>query len=116
MENHVRTWNVTRFRGRISTQPGSSSTASYKVLALEGPNSICYPDISIGRCGAAEVTPPTCTCIGGWVAFLLSSSFVLLPAAGPYGEVGEEQVFVQRVVPETSKLFVRLCSSGQRCE
>ena len=49
MENHVRTWNVTRFRGRISTQPGSSSMASYKVLALEGPNSICYPDISIGQ-------------------------------------------------------------------
>ena len=24
-------------------------------------------------------------------------------------------MFVQRVVPETSKLFVRMCSSGQRC-
>ena len=23
---------------------------------------------------------------------------------------------MQRVVPETSKLFVRLCSSGQRCD
>ena len=35
--NHVRTWTVTRFRGMISTQPGSMPLASFKVLALEPP-------------------------------------------------------------------------------
>lgn len=29
--NHVRTWQVTRFRGMISTQPGSTPEASFKV-------------------------------------------------------------------------------------
>jgi len=33
--NHVRTWTVTRFRGMISTQPGSTPLASFKVLALD---------------------------------------------------------------------------------
>lgn len=32
--NHVRSWGVTRFRGMISTQPGSTSLASFKVLYL----------------------------------------------------------------------------------
>ncbi|XP_005106240.1 BTB/POZ domain-containing protein KCTD3 [Aplysia californica] len=33
--NHVRTWNVTRFRGMISTQPGSTPLASFKILSLD---------------------------------------------------------------------------------
>lgn len=33
--NHVRTWSVTRFRGMISTQPGSTPVASFKILSLE---------------------------------------------------------------------------------
>uniref|UniRef100_A0A914S6P9 Uncharacterized protein n=1 Tax=Parascaris equorum TaxID=6256 RepID=A0A914S6P9_PAREQ len=33
--NHVRSWGVTRFRGMISTQPGSTSLASFKVLTLD---------------------------------------------------------------------------------
>ena len=35
-------------------------------------------------------------------------------SVGPFGERDNEQVFVQRVVPETDKLFVRLSSNGQR--
>ena len=34
--NHVRTWTVTRFRGMISTQPGSTPLTSFKVLSLDG--------------------------------------------------------------------------------
>ena len=49
-ENHVRTWTVTRFRGRISTQPGSVPISSFKVLSLEGPHSLFYPINSIGIC------------------------------------------------------------------
>ena len=33
--NHVRSWSVTRFRGMISTQPGSMPLASFKVISLE---------------------------------------------------------------------------------
>ncbi|CAF4702406.1 unnamed protein product [Rotaria sp. Silwood1] len=38
--NHVRTWNVTRFRGMISTQPGSTPLASYRVVSIEPARSI----------------------------------------------------------------------------
>ena len=48
-ENHVRTWTVTRFRGRISTQPGSTPIASFRVLSLEGAHSLFYPINSIGE-------------------------------------------------------------------
>ncbi|CAO4376394.1 unnamed protein product [Caenorhabditis nigoni] len=33
--NHVRSWNVTRFRGMINTQPGTVPLASFKVLTLD---------------------------------------------------------------------------------
>ena len=33
--NHVRTWTVTRFRGMISTQPGSTPLTSFKILSLD---------------------------------------------------------------------------------
>ncbi|MEE6473907.1 hypothetical protein FKM82_010213 [Ascaphus truei] len=74
--NHVRTWTVTRFRGMISTQPGSTPLASFKILSLEETES-----------------------------------------HGPFGERDDQQVFIQKVVPITSKLFVRLSSTGKRiCE
>ncbi|KAM6038258.1 SH3KBP1-binding protein 1 [Chlamydotis macqueenii] len=83
--NHVRTWTVTRFRGMISTQPGSTPLASFKVLALDdldGPSS-CSAGTDIG----------------------------------PFGERDEQQVFIQRVVPDACQVFVRLSSTGRRiCE
>jgi len=33
--NHVRSWTVTRFRGMLSTQPGSTPLASFKILSVE---------------------------------------------------------------------------------
>ncbi|THD25530.1 BTB/POZ domain-containing protein KCTD3 [Fasciola hepatica] len=36
--NHVRTWAVTRFRGIISTQPGSTPIASFHITALDTTN------------------------------------------------------------------------------
>lgn len=83
--NHVRTWTVTRFRGMISTQPGSTPLSSFKILSLD--------DID-GHAG----------CSAGI-------------EIGPYGERDEQQVFIQRVVPDTDKLYVRLSSNGKRvCE
>ncbi|KAL2096351.1 hypothetical protein ACEWY4_008499 [Coilia grayii] len=83
--NHVRTWTVTRFRGMISTQPGSTPLSSFKILALD--------DID-GHAGCTAGTE-----------------------IGPYGERDDQQVFIQRVVPDTDKLYVRLSSNGKRvCE
>ncbi|RXG60839.1 BTB/POZ domain-containing protein KCTD3 [Armadillidium vulgare] len=80
--NHVRTWTVTRFRGMISTQPGSTPFSSYKILTLD------------------EVDP--------------NIHYALANDCGPYGEQDDEQVFIQKVVPDTDQLFVRLASNGKR--
>ncbi|XP_051934094.1 SH3KBP1-binding protein 1 [Hippocampus zosterae] len=83
--NHVRTWTVTRFRGMISTQPGSTPLTSFKILSLDEVD-------GQGGCSAGT-------------------------EIGPYGERDDQQVFIQRVVPDTDKLYVRLSSNGKRvCE
>lgn len=80
--NHVRTWSVTRFRGMISTQPGSTPVASFKIVSLE------------------EVEP--------YVSYAAGND------CGPFGEQDDVQVFIQKVVPDTPDLFVRLASNGKR--
>ena len=95
--NHVRTWGVTRFRGMISTQPGSTSVASFKIVSLE--------EESGGGGGGAEA-------IG--ISPVGNSILDVGNACGPHGEQDDEQVFVQKVVPETDTLFVRLASNGKR--
>ena len=80
--NHVRSWSVTRFRGMISTQPGSVSLASFKVVSLD------------------EYHPHGSYSIGNNI--------------GPHGEKDDQQLFIQKVVPDTDKLFVRLASTGKR--
>lgn len=80
--NHVRSWSVTRFRGMISTQPGSMPLASFKIVSIDDPTS-----------------PPS---------YAHGNDF------GPFGEKDDQQVFVQKVVPETDQLFVRLSSTGNR--
>jgi len=83
--NHVRSWNVTRFRGMISTQPGSTPLSSFKIVSLEE----------------------------DWPSMTASHGNDI----GPYGDQDDEQVFVQKVVPETDVLTVRLASKGTRvCE
>lgn len=80
--NHVRTWRVTRFRGMISTQPGSTPEASFKVVSLE----------------SVEVN----------YSYSAGNDF------GPFGEQDDEQIFVQKVIPDTDQLYVRLASNGER--
>ncbi|XP_059574290.1 SH3KBP1-binding protein 1 [Alligator mississippiensis] len=83
--NHVRTWTVTRFRGMISTQPGSTPLASFKILALEAVD---------GHAGCSAGTD-----------------------IGPFGERDDQQVFIQKVVPDATTVLVRLSSTGKRiCE
>lgn len=80
--NHVRTWNVTRFRGMISTQPGSTPLSSFKIVSLE------------------EDMPSLTSPHGNDI--------------GPYGDQDDELVFIQKLVPETDILTVRLASRGTR--
>ncbi|XP_055617837.1 BTB/POZ domain-containing protein KCTD3 isoform X2 [Toxorhynchites rutilus septentrionalis] len=80
--NHVRTWQVTRFRGMISTQPGSTPEASFKIVSLEAVDST--------------------------YSYSAGNDF------GPFGEQDDEQIFVQKVVPDTDQLYVRLASNGER--
>uniref|UniRef100_A0A8C3K5P2 Uncharacterized protein n=1 Tax=Calidris pygmaea TaxID=425635 RepID=A0A8C3K5P2_9CHAR len=68
----------------ISTQPGSTPLASFKILAL---------DELDGASGGVGTD------------------------IGPFGERDEQQVFIQRVVPDACQVFVRLSSTGKRvCE
>ncbi|XP_057669542.1 BTB/POZ domain-containing protein KCTD3 [Diorhabda carinulata] len=80
--NHVRSWRVTRFRGMLSTQPGSTPEASFKIVAL-------------------ETIEPTMT-------------YGVANECGPFGEQDDEQVFIQKVVPDSDQIFVRLASNGKR--
>ena len=80
--NHVRTWSVTRFRGMISTQPGSTPLASFKIVTIDALDS------------------PVSYSSGNDI--------------GPFGDRENHQVFIQKVVPYTDQLFVRLSSTGKR--
>ena len=84
-QNHVRTWTVTRFRGMISTQPGSMPLASFKVLSLD------------------SVLPPT----------LSPSTYASGNPLGPFGDKDDYQLFVQKLLPFTHQMHVRLASDGR---
>lgn len=80
--NHVRSWNVTRFRGMISTQPGSTPLASFNVVSLEAQDA--HPSSLAGN------------------------------GIGPFGERDDQQVFIQKLVPDTDHVIVRFSSTGKR--
>ncbi|XP_070805379.1 SH3KBP1-binding protein 1 isoform X5 [Pituophis catenifer annectens] len=82
-DSHVRTWTVTRFRGMISTQPGSTPLASFKILALDSVDGQggCSAGTDIGRdIWGARVGPVRS---GPWdpPCFLLSPMQGLLASA-----------------------------------
>lgn len=79
---HVRTWTVTRFRGMINTQPGSTPLSSFKLFSIQESIPLPY--------------------------YHAANDF------GPYGEKDDTQVFIQKVLPDTDRLFVRLSSTGKR--
>ncbi|KAH1007210.1 BTB/POZ domain-containing protein KCTD3 isoform X2 [Dendroctonus ponderosae] len=91
--NHVRSWQVTRFRGMLNTQPGSAPEASFKIVALEA------VEHNVGTAGASNGQASAC---------------IVGNDCGPFGEQDDEQVFVQKVVPDADQLFVRLASNGRR--
>ena len=68
----------------ISTQPGSMSLASFKVVSLEEYDHHTHAHYASGN------------------------------DVGPHGEKDDQQLFIQKVVPNTEKLFIRLASTGKR--
>lgn len=132
--NHVRTWTVTRFRGMISTQPGSTPLTSFKILSLDDVDGHggCSAGTEIGEDSfdwfidevrlllSDSVTPCSLEevllgwCHRGQRSPGQRSHADCLLCSGPYGERDDQQVFIQRVVPDTDKLYVRLSSNGKR--
>ena len=56
----------------------------------------------------------TCNFCKIFINISFQNYLILRKIPGPFGEQDEEQVFVQKVVPETSELYVRLASNGKR--
>ena len=123
-DNHVRTWSVTRFRGMISTQPGSTSISSFKILSLEE----CHdqPFFRNHNVPTQTFSNNRLSSYSGLIRQSVYGSNRTLSGinwcssssqshdCGPFGEQDDEQVFVQRVIPETNSLFVRAASNGRR--
>jgi len=115
-DNHVRTWSVTRFRGMISTQPGSTSIASFKIMSLEETSEPAFAAMSAASTGSSRAASTTQQ---PQQQPYLSSGVkrnVAQTAAdcGPFGEQDDQQVFIQRVIPETDSLYVRSAGDGSR--
>lgn len=108
---------MTRFRGMISTQPGSTPLTSFKILSLDDVDGHggCSAGTEIGE-GAAMLLSPQVhdpeRRLFGTVSEENDRRVSLV--SGPYGERDDQQVFIQRVVPDTDKLYVRLSSNGKR--
>ena len=55
-----------------------------------------------------------CMCLIDILMYMCVYIDVYVCVSGPYGERDEQQVFIQRVVPDSDKLYVRLSSNGKR--
>ena len=95
---------MTRFRGMISTQPGSTPVSSFKILSLDDDCRTGSPSSSNDCGNLLRVT--------GMISFPCDG---IIPfCTGPYGEQDDEQLFVQQLVPDSDQLYVRLASIGKR--
>lgn len=95
---------MTRFRGMISTQPGSTPLASFKIVTIDALDS--------------PISYSSGNDIGSLFSFINIYYKILTKLTnfktGPFGERDNHQVFIQKVVPYTDQLFVRLSSTGKR--
>ena len=96
---HVRTWTMTRFRGRISTQPGSTPHASFKLINFD-------EDLF-----DEDIEQPN-----GGQNILKTRSGRNDYDIGPFGdqEDGEKQVFIERFRSQTDSANVMTASNGQK--
>lgn len=106
-KNHIRSWSLTRFRGLISTQPGSTPHASFSLLKLPADE---YSVVPQSPQSSPEHSPI------GVMSFLRRTLPVRRPYNGPHGdqEDGDKQVFIERVHPFTSQVNVVVASNGNR--
>ena len=97
---HVRSWTLTRFRGLISTQPGSTPHASFSCVQM--------PRESEGDLSSQHSLTPFVRRI------LQLRGNDSLP--GPFGdqEDGDKQVLIQRMRSLTSEVNVIVASNGNR--
>ena len=89
---HVRTWTLTRFRGRISTQPGSTPHASFRIVKFD--DQLFDEDVdheSVMSCRANS-------------------------DVGPFGDQddGDKQVFIELFRSNTDSANVLTASNGQK--
>lgn len=113
----------------ISTQPGSTPLTSFKILSLDDIDGHggCAAGTEIGKLERAalkltqndSIKPHSFSIKSHlylFCGFLVHNALTddCVVCAGPYGERDEQQVFIQRVVPDTDKLYVRLSSNGKR--
>ncbi|RWS17877.1 hypothetical protein B4U79_07457 [Dinothrombium tinctorium] len=93
---HVRTWMLTRFRGRISTQPGSTPHASFKIFKLE--KEFVENESTSKECSKESV-----------------ESFYRRDNIGPFGDQddGDKQVFIEKLHSETNQIKVLMASNGE---
>ena len=95
---HVRTWTLTRFRGRISTQPGSTPHASFSIIKLD--------DRTIQTENDEDNLPFEQT-----NEFNYSNNDI-----GPFGDQddGEKQIFIEKIRQSSDHINVLFSSNGQR--
>lgn len=101
---HVRTWKLARFRSLISTQPGTTTHASFRVFIVGGQlkENDDEPTSTVATTSQALVTSPTPkNCID----------------VGPYGaqkDEGESQVFIEMPQADANQINVLYASNGQK--
>jgi hypothetical protein len=98
---HVRSWTLTRFRGLISTQPGSTPHASFSCVQMP-------------RESEGDLSPLSSSFLTPFVRKILQLRGNDSP--GPFGdqEDGDKQVLIQRIRPLTSQVNVIIASNGSR--
>ena len=119
----MRTWKIHRFRGRISTQPGSIPLASFRVRAdrlsrigTQNANEGAEYGLSMGaaRVGARARFSVPISDGGGHASPILRSNIGLALVTGPYGERDQPQMFLQTVSWEPSRVVVLDAATGKR--
>ena len=93
---HVRTWTLTRFRGRISTQPLLAPLASFRIMKVDECQLEDSGNDMLHECHRSN---------------MLRSVDV-----GPFGDQddGDKQVFVERLRTHTDMVGVITAANGQR--
>jgi len=94
---HVRTWAFTRFRGHISTHPGSTSLASFKILALD--------ESELGEVNSKKAENDKSE---DWLLYQYN--------VGPFGQQddGDKQVLIEKLQTHTDNINVLNASNGTR--